>query len=179
MWYTRKRTKAASLALDGAMLVLALALSYVEEVILPLRMLPVPGFKLGLANLVVMTVFVYIGIADAAVISLLRVTITAVLFGTPITFWFSFAGAVCALLLLFLLYRLHFCRLSWTGVSILCAAAHNFGQAFAAMIFFGVAAIVSYLPWLVLMAVAGGAVTGAVMCILCRRLFPLRDKSNR
>ena len=168
MWYTKRRWKAAVLALDGAMLVLALALSYLD-VLLPL---PVPGFKLGLANLVVMTVFVYIGIADAAVVSLLRVTVSAVLFGTPITFWFSFGGAVCAFLLLLLLRGIRFRGFGWTGVSTLCAAAHNLGQALAGIIFFGVAAIVSYLPWLLLMAVVGGFITGTVMCALCRRLFP-------
>ena len=80
------------LAYDAVLLAIALIFSYVEFLFPALS--PIPGFTLGLANLLILFVAKGISFYDAAVVSLLRVFCTALLFGTVTSFWFSFLGAV-------------------------------------------------------------------------------------
>ena len=61
-------------------------------------------------------------------------------------------------------------RLSFVGVSVLCAAAHNVGQILAAVTLFGPALIVSYLPWLLVSAVICGGAVGLLLNLLIPRL---------
>lgn len=144
--------------LDAVLIALAMMLSYLE-VLLPLEIwIPLPGFRLGLANLLVTVAFVLISPVDAAVISSVRILLMGLLFGTATSLWFSVLGGVFAYLMLCLLSKFGR-RCSFLGVSVLCAVAHNGGQLLAAVILFGTGLIVSYLPFLLLAAtVCGGAV---------------------
>jgi heptaprenyl diphosphate synthase len=140
----------------------ALMLSYLE-VLLPLgSAIPLPGFRLGLANLVVTAVFCLVSPIDAAIVSAARIMIMGVLFGSVTSLYFSALGGIFAYLMLLLLSKIGR-RCSFFGVSVLCAAAHNTGQIFAAMTLFGTALITSYLPALLLASALYG---GAVGCVL-------------
>ena len=127
----RRITSARRVALDAALLTAALMLSYLEH-LLPLGAHTfLPGFKPGFANAVTLLAFSLLSPLDALAVSLLRVGITGVLFGSCTSLFFSFCGACMAFLAL-LLARLLLRRCSYLGVSVLCAAAHNTGQVLAA-----------------------------------------------
>ena len=82
---------------QGAVLVaLALALSYIERFI-PLQLfIPLPGVKLGLANVVTLIALYLLGTRQAFTILVLRCVLGA-LFGGGITgLWFSLAGGILA-----------------------------------------------------------------------------------
>lgn len=156
------------IALDAAFLGLALILSYVE-VLFPVSMIiPLPGFKLGLANMIVLWLAVNRGAFDAGSVSLLRVAIIAMLFGTPVSFWFSFGGALFSFLVILLVRRCS--ALSYIGASVLSAAAHNFGQLVAASCLFGIGTMLAYLPVMLVAAVIFGALCGMLLNLIAPRM---------
>ena len=166
-----KKTASSRVAFGGLMLTLALILSYVESLIPLGAIVPIPGFKLGLANVVVMIIFVYSSPADACVVSFLRVLISSVLFGSVPALWFSFLGAAMSLAALAVMRAVKFRGMSWVGVSVVCAVSHNAGQLIAAATVLGGGLSVAwYFPWLLVMAVICGTVTGGVVCVTDKKL---------
>ncbi len=160
------------LAADAALLGLALILSFVEAV-LPLDLLPIPGFRLGLPNLAITVAAFLFGPADAVFVSAGRILITYLLFANPVSFVFSASGGALVLLGLFVLTRLRRHPFSFFGVSILCATLHNGGQLIAASVLFGGAAV-GYAPFLLLASVLCGALTGLLLNLTGERIFRAR-----
>lgn len=159
------------IALDAILCVFAMMLSYLE-VLLPMSLfVPLPGFRLGLANLAVTLVFVLLSPMDAALVSAVRILLMGLLFGSPTTLYFSAMGGVFSFALL-LLMRLIGRRCSFLGLSVLSAAAHNTGQIFAAVTVFGTSLISSYLPFLLLASVIFGGTVGILLNLLVPRLAP-------
>jgi len=162
----------------AALLLAALALSYVE-ILFPLQLiLPLPGAKLGLANLAVLIAADRLGFPCAAAVSLSRVLLSAVLFGSLPSLFFSLSGAVFSLAILFLLRPLHGKFFSWVGISVLCAAAHNTAQLLCAVLWMHDGALFSYLPILLVLAVFSGGLVGFVSNLLCP-LLPSPIQRNR
>lgn len=144
----------------GAMLTaLALALSYTERFI-PLQLLiPLPGVKLGLANLVTLFVLYFWGAGQALGILVLRCFFGAVFGGGITGLLFSLTGGLLALGAMTLARRIP--GLSIYGVSILGAAAHNIGQIAAAMAVMHSVYVAGYLPWLLLVSLLTGSLLAA------------------
>lgn len=156
---------------------LALALSYLEF-LLPLTAVPLPGVKPGLANLAVMAAFVYLGPLPAAAVSGVRVVLSALLFGSPVSFAFSASGAVLSYLMLWLLYRFARDKISFIGISVACAAAHSLGQICAAGIVFSHLSVFRYLPLLLVASAVFGCVTGMLMNLLIPPLTRALEKGG-
>ena len=132
------------LTLCAVLTAMALALSYVEN-FLPLSLaIPVPGIKLGLANIVTVFALYALGPAQALMILLARCFLGAVFAGNMNALIFSLLGGMSAMLVEIVLCRLP--RLSVYGVSIGGAAAHNCGQVAAAVLTLGNTAPLYYLP---------------------------------
>lgn len=155
--------------LDAVLIALAMMLSYLEMMLPPELWIPLPGFRLGLANLLVTVAFVLISPADAAVVSSIRILLMGVLFGTVTSLYFSAMGGIFAYLMLCLLSRIGR-RCSFLGVSVLCAAAHNCGQLLAAVTLFGTGLIVSYLPFLLIAATVCGGALGFLLNLCMPKL---------
>ena len=141
------------------MIALALALSYAERFI-PLQLvIPMPGIKLGLANVVTLVALYRLKGRYALAILVPRCILGA-LFGGGITgLLFSLTGGLLALLVMTLAKKAPI--FSVYGVSVLGAAAHNMGQIFAAMVLLRSVYVAAYLPWLLIAAVVTGILTGA------------------
>lgn len=147
---------------------LALALS-VAEGLVPLTILfPLPGLRLGLANLVTVYVLVTMGGGEALLILLARCFLGALLGGNLSSLAFSLTGGLLAFALEWLLMKWR--PLSLFGVCMAGAAAHNTGQILAAMALMRTAAPLVYLPPLLLASVVTGAFTGWVTALLVKRL---------
>ena len=109
---------------------LALALS-VAEGLVPLTILfPLPGLRLGLANLVTVYALCRLSGREALLILAARCLLGALLGGNLMALAFSLTGGLLAFGVMALLLRCSF--LSLFGVSIAGAAAHNTGQILAA-----------------------------------------------
>ena len=106
------RISTKKIALCGVLTALAMIFSYIESVI-PIP-IPVPGIKLGVANIAVITILYVLGVKEAIVINLLRIALTALLFGNVNSFLFSISGAVLSLTIMIIMKRLDFfsCKLA-------------------------------------------------------------------
>ena len=157
------------LCIDAMLCGLAMMLSYLEAV-LPLNLLvPLPGFRLGLANVAVVAVFCLFTPLDAFAVLSVRILLMGLLFGSPTSLYFSAMGGLFSFAVLMLAKYL--CkRCSLVGVSILCAAAHTMGQIVAAVTIFDAALITTYLPALLIASVIYGGIVGALLNLLIPRL---------
>ena len=117
--YTRISTK--KIALCGVLTALAMIFSYIESVI-PVP-IPVPGIKLGVANIAVITILYVLGVKEAIVINLLRIVLTSLLFGNVNSFLFSISGAALSLTIMIIMKKLDF--FSCIGVSVCGGVMHN------------------------------------------------------
>ena len=162
------RTK--RLTLCALLAALALALSYVEGMF-PLPV-PLPGFKLGLANIVTLFALYALGAPQALSILLARVLLGAMFAGNVSALIYSLLGGFAAMLAMIALSRRE--RLSVYGVSVGGAAAHNCGQVAAAVLTLGSAAPLHYLPVLLIVSLFSGALTGFIASLLFRALANTR-----
>ncbi|MBD9305816.1 MAG: Gx transporter family protein [Lachnospira sp.] len=162
--YTRIPTK--KIALCGVLTALAMIFSYIESVI-PVP-IPVPGIKLGVANIAVITILYVLGVKEAIVINLLRIVLTSLLFGNVNSFLFSISGAALSLAIMIIMKKLDF--FSCIGVSVCGGVMHNIGQIIAAVFIMGSEAIVFYLPVLIVSGVFTGVVIGVVSGIVAKHV---------
>ena len=169
MWTSSQAKITRRLCLNGLLITVAMMLSYLEVLIPFELLLPLPGFKLGLANTVTVLTLVLVSKADAALVSAMRILLMGLLFGTPVSLFFSFSGGLLAYLALLLSARF-LRRCSHCGVSVLCAAAHNMGQLLAAAWLFGAEIMLSYLPILLTAALLSGSLTGLLLNAAIPRL---------
>ena len=147
---------------------MALALSYLEN-FFPLSLaIPIPGIKLGLANIVTMFALYALGPGQALMILLARCLLGAVFAGNMNALIFSILGGVTAMLVMIGLS--HWRRLSVYGVSVGGAAAHNCGQVAAAILTLGNTAPLYYLPILLGVSLFTGALTGLIAACLFQAL---------
>ena len=151
---------------------LALALSYLEN-FFPLSLaIPIPGIKLGLANIVTVFALYALGPAQALLILTGRCLLGAVFAGNMNALIFSLLGGFSAMLVMIGLSR--FRHLSIYGVSIGGAAAHNIGQMAAAVITLGSTMVLGYLPFLLAVSLFTGTLTGFVTALLLRATSHIR-----
>ena len=155
-------------AYGGLFTAASLILSYLETLIPLQSVIPVPGFKLGLANICIMLAVFMLGTADALIISVARIALSSLLFGTPVTFLFSLGGGIMSFLFLLLAKYALKSSVSYIGISVGSAAMHNLGQICVAALFFKDTAIFWYLEWLLPVSVITGIITGTVAVYLGR-----------
>ena len=147
-------------------------LAMVESFFPPL--LPLPGVKLGLANIVTVYALYALGASSALAILVVRCLLGSLFAGNASALLFSLLGGLAAMLVMIALHALP--QLSVYGVSVGGAAAHNCGQVAAAMLTLGSAAPLAYLPFLLLVSVFTGALTGFVAALLFRAMRHARAK---
>lgn len=169
-----KNTK--RLTLCAVMISLALALSYMERLI-PLQLvIPLPGIKLGLANIVSLVALYLLGKQSAYYILIIRCLLSSI-FGSGITgLLFSLTGGLLSLTVMILSRKVPF--FSIYGVSILGAAAHNVGQILAAVILMNSIYIVGYLPYLLLVALVTGTATATAAAGVLKIMFSLKKEND-
>lgn len=165
-------SKAKQVSLCAVLVALALALSYTER-FLPLQLLvPLPGIKLGLANIVTLFALYTLGTRQALLILIPRCVLGA-MFGGGITgLLFSLWGGLLALGVMSLARKIPL--FSIFGVSILGAAAHNVGQILACMVLMRSVFVAAYLPYLLLVAIATGLLTGTLTAGVIQHTRPFR-----
>lgn len=135
----------------------ALLLSYVELLIPPIYS-AIPGIKMGLPNVAIVFVVYRFGVREAVAVSLVRLAVVAMLFGNPMTFIYSLAGAALSLGGMAILRRTNL--FSTVGVSIAGGVLHNLGQILVAMVLLSTAEIGYYMIILAVTGTVSGALVG-------------------
>ena len=150
----------------GMLIALAMILSFIESQI-P-AFVAVPGMKIGLANIAIVFALYTLGFKDALVISMIRVVLGALLFGSVVSLAYSLAGALLSLTGMALLKKS--ALFGVVGVSVCGAVLHNLGQIGVAWLILKTQALVYYLPILLFSAVAGGVVIGIAAAVVIKRI---------
>ncbi|MCR5485576.1 MAG: Gx transporter family protein [Clostridiales bacterium] len=154
-------------AVDALLTALSLII-FILEAQIP-SPVPVPGIKLGLANIITLVAVSLIGKRDAGIILLLRIILGSVFAGTPVSFIYSMAGGICCYLVICLFYRFLNGNRLW-ALSVFGAAAHNLGQLVVASFIMGSTAVFWYIPALLLSAIITGTFTGLCACFTINRI---------
>lgn len=161
----------------GVLVAFAMLLSYIE-ILLPLNIPALPGFKLGLANTVSAAAAVYMGLYAAFAVTFVRVLLTALLFGNVQSLIFSLSGALFSLAALCFSVLFLRGRVSFAGICMLCAAMHNTGQIVAAALVFSDSAPFRFLPALLVVSLFYGFCTGMVLNLSDRVLSRILKPAN-
>ena len=163
---------AVRLTLLALCLALSLMLFFIE-LRLPL-VAAVPGFKLGLANIVTVAALRLFRAREALLLLVLRIVLGSVFAGSLPALSFSLAGGLLALSVGVLLLRA-VPRVSLALLGIAGALSHNAGQLLAAAFWLGTLDVFYYAPMLFALAVFTGFATGFLAQEILRR-FPWRNK---
>lgn len=168
---TPKRSERAG-RLTRMALLTAIALTiFMVEAQLP-NPIPIPGIKLGLANIVTVYAMFVLGAGETLMILLARVFLGSVFSGQMMTLFYSLAGGLLCWLAMIVLRRLLTRRQIWV-CSIIGGGCHNVGQLIAAILIARTPALVVYLPYLLPAGMAAGLFTGLCAQFLVARLDKL------
>lgn len=146
---------------------IALTIFLLESLIPPL--IPVPGIKLGLANIVTLILLVKTSWKDALYVLIARILLGSIFAGQMMSFLYSLAGGLFCLLVMIVAHHLLGTKLLWF-TSILGAIAHNTAQIAVAAAVLGSGYVFYYYPYLILSGVVTGLFTGAAAYYLNPRL---------
>lgn len=154
------------MVLSAMMTANALTIFVLEAQLPPLA--PIPGIKLGLANVVTLATILLLGNKAGIAVHILRIFLGTLFTGQAVSFLYSMSGGICCLLVMLLTVRLFGKNLIWL-VSILAAIAHIGGQLVVAMWVLETVSIVLYLPILLFSSILTGFFTGMCVQIIIKR----------
>lgn len=158
--------KTRELTLLGLLTAIALTIFMVEAQIPAL--VPIPGVKLGLSNIVtVFTVFT-LGAPQGILVLAARVFLGAVFAGNFSTIFYSAGGGGLAIAVTILLRRLLKPNQLWAA-GVFGAIAHSVGQMAVAVVLTGTPQIAVYLPIMVSISIVTGLFTGFCAQFLVNR----------
>lgn len=151
-------------------LLTALALIiFVVELQIP-NPFPIPGVKLGLANIITVYAVYHYRAREVFLVVLIRILLGAVFSGNMAAMLYSLAGGMLCLVGMLPLKRLLSEKYLWV-LSVLGAVFHNIGQIAAACLIAGWG-VLAYLPFLLVSGCLAGAFTGVCAQLVVRRIAP-------
>lgn len=154
---------------------LSLAIYAAESAIPPL--VPIPGIKLGLSNIITLILLHHFSLRETALVLTARILLSALLFGQFLSLLYSFSGGIFSLFAMFLT-----CRLLRKKYTFLTGAVggltHNFGQLLTAYALTATPGVFAYLPFLVLSGILTGLFTGLAAAFTDRYLLSHIGRDN-
>lgn len=163
--------KTKKLALMAVLTAIALTIFMIEAQ-LPAPV-PIPGVKLGLANIITLTTMLILGRKEAGAVLCARVILGAVFSGSPSAMLYSAAGGILAYLVMCIMaLRVPESRL-W-AVSAVSAVAHNLGQLAVCAAVVKTPGIFVYAPALIASGIITGVFTGFGAMYLVRAVRKLK-----
>ena len=160
--------KTKKLTLMALLTAIALTIFMIESQIPAL--VPIPGIKLGLANIITVFAVFALGPKEAASILFVRVFLGAVFAGNFSTIFYSGAGGLCAILVTIGTRKILTNNQLWVAGA-LGAVGHSVGQMAMAITLTATPGLAVYLPVMIFCSVVSGLFTG-----LCAQLVLNRGK---
>ena len=168
-----KKNLAYKTALSAILCALALALSFLENLLPPIPFLP-PGAKPGFSNIIIMFAAGSLGLPQTLMIVLVKGCFAFVTRGVTAGIM-SLSGGILSAIAMFVLLRYGNKIFGLMGISVISALFHNTGQIIAATFITGTSSIVYYAPALAVFGIATGAVTGVIF----KAVIPALDKFKK
>ena len=150
-------TNSKKVAYCAMLTALSMIFSYIEALI-PLSV-GIPGIKLGLSNLVVVSGLYFLPVRWVLLVLAFIVTLVSFLFGNLSMLLYSMAGGVLSFLVMTVIKRIK--GFSMIGVSMAGGVSHNIGQLIVAMLTVESVAPLSYMPVLIVAGAVSGIAVGA------------------
>lgn len=148
---------------------ISLAVYAIESAIPPL--VPIPGIKLGLANIITLILLKHYSLPDALFVLLARILLSALLFGQALSLIYSLAGGFASLFVMFFVMKLLHGKFSClTGAT--GGVAHNMGQLAVAFAVTATPGIFGFLPYFLLGGILTGLFTGLCADAVGKYLMP-------
>lgn len=147
---------------------LALIIFTIESAIPPL--VPIPGIKLGLSNIITLVILSIYSPKDACFVLITRILLSTLLFGQAMSLLYSLAGGILCFAAMYFANRLlkkHFLYLT----SIIGAIFHNVGQLLVAYLLTKTLGVFTYFPFLMLSGILTGLFTGLCAHFLLKYLY--------
>ncbi|MBQ5928766.1 MAG: Gx transporter family protein [Oscillibacter sp.] len=149
-------------------LLCAIALTiFMVEAQIP-ALVPIPGIKLGLANIVTVFVVFAIGAKEAVLVLAVRIFLGAVFAGNFSTIFYSAGGGAVAILLTILLKKVLTKKQLWVAGT-LGAIGHSVGQMAVAVAITATPGLALYLPVMIGISIITGSFTGLCAQFLVNR----------
>lgn len=155
----------------GIFVALAMIFTYVE-LLIPIN-IGVSGIKLGLANLVVVTGLYLFKPNEVLLISIVRILLMGILFGNAASLIYSLSGGILSFIIMLVLKKTNL--FSIIAISISGGVFHNIGQIGVAVVVLHNAAILSYLPVLMI----AGIITGTLIGFISNRIITSVNQFTR
>ncbi|MBR5152400.1 MAG: Gx transporter family protein [Clostridia bacterium] len=150
--------------LTSCALLTAVALSiFVIEAQFPV-LIPIPGIKPGLSNIITLFALLYLTPGETALILLSRILLGSLFVGNPVILLYSLTGGLCCLFV-----ELCICKIApIPALSAVGAMVHNTVQLLVAALVTGTFAVFCYLPILLIAGIITGLFTGFCLYFLNR-----------
>lgn len=147
---------------------IAIVLNLIEA---QLDFIPVPGAKLGLANLVTLVVVYMFSYKEALIVTIVRIVVVGLLSGRLLspTFYMSLSGGLLSVVIMVLLKNLNIFGI--VLVSLLSSIAHQIGQIAAGVFVIGSSDVIYYLP--IMLPV--GIIAGVLIGIIAKRFIKIME----
>lgn len=154
---------------------IALTIFVIESMLPPLA--PIPGIKLGLANVITLILLVCFNERDALLVLFVRILLGSICAGQFMSFLYSLCGGLLCFITMALINRL--LRRQYIFItSVFGAIAHNVGQLAVAVFLVRQPGILVYLPLMMISAVLTGLFTGFCAWFTTPRLERLLKKHH-
>ncbi|MDD7389521.1 MAG: Gx transporter family protein [Lachnospiraceae bacterium] len=154
---------------------IALTIFVIESALPPLA--PIPGIKLGLANVITLILLVCFNERDALLVLFVRILLGSICAGQMMSFMYSLCGGLLCFVTMALINRLLHKQFIFI-TSVFGAIAHNIGQLLVAIFLVRQPGILVYLPLMMISAVLTGLFTGFCAWFTTPRLERLLKKHH-
>lgn len=160
-----KRFNAKKIATVGALTALGLIAFMIESLFPPL---PLPGAKMGISNIFSLLALIMYSPVEGFIVTAARTLLGGIFSGNVSTLMYSFTAGMISTGAAALMIYLGKGKFSLLAVSIASAVIHNMVQLAVYFLVTGIAATLSYAPYLALIGIGAGAVVGATSTIIIR-----------
>ena len=146
-------------------LAISVVVSYVESFI----PIPIPGVKLGLANVIILVLLYDDTIPNAFLVLIMRIFIVGLIRGSIFTpTWFmSLSGGLFAFVAMLIFSRIPL--FSSIGASVMGSISHCIGQIIVAIFMLSSIGLLYYLPWIMLLSIGTGIMSGFLAILIRKR----------
>ena len=145
-------------------------MSILLQIIEPVFPLPVPGVKLGLANIMGLITLYMFSYKEMIGVNVLRVVLASMLRGIifQTAFWLSLSGVLLSTFAVIILRKLT--PMSIIGLSVASSVFHCLGQIIGVIFIYQTIYMVSYLPIMWIMSIPAGILTGTISIQVLKRI---------
>ena len=131
---------------------------YALELLIP-PIIPIPGVKLGLSNIVILVAMYVLGKKEAFLVLMLRIGLSFLLFGQAMSFLFSLGGGLLCFLAMSFAHRFLDNSQIW-AVSMIGAVFHSLGQIIVAVAVTSLFSVAYYFLFMLIFSLVSGIFTG-------------------